>query len=859
MESSPSTPSSSRSPSPDAVYMAPSQSALRRGTSPRNGGQRSKALRWTSPVNITTRGDALPENLQDISQYKDNSQPQLQMPAATRQLPKWPSHHGGLLAQYDTETRPENSPMAGHSTGVVSKAIEEGLNASNSAQPKGSCLHAAYERAQSLASRIKSPSFVWSKKSSARNPSLPPQRDSAEGRGDAIITINLNEKDEEPFESPAADQEPFDTSEAHDIVRRLSRRGVEATTDNNGLHSGQVTPYNERDPNDYVEPPSQYRSGILFNLLKLYDQSQQEQREERPGSSSASPALPLTQPSSQQSSGLCTPRSKPKWHSKSRNVSSSSLTTLLHGQNPRSSGDADQLKRSKGSGMLATAAKKLRPRPRLEDEIRVTVHIAETLSRQRYLMKLCQALMRYGAPTHRLEEYMRMTARVLEIDAQFLYLPGCMFVSFGDGNTHTTDLKLLKYPQGVDLGRLVDVHEIYKEVVHDVIGVEEATQKLDEIIHRKDGYNKLWLILLYGCASATVGPFAFNAGAVDMPVAFFLGCLLGVLQYLVVPRSPLYSNVFELTAALVMSFLARALGSIRLNPGDTRRLFCFPALAQSAIALILPGYIVLCSSLELQSRNILAGSVRLVYSIIYSLVLGFGMMLGTSFYGSIDPSASAAYACSEDGARFGNWNEYARKFPFVILFTFCLIRISRAKWEQTPMMLAISCAGYVVNFFSAKHFAANTQIASALGAFAIGVMGNLYGRLRHGLAAAAILPAIFVQVPSGLAASGSLVAGLAYANELNRNSTALWEANKDSADVIFPPNITNLTGTAGSGTGGGVGELSTMTGANKLYGNVVFDLAYGMVQVSIAITVGLFLAALVVYPFGKRRSGLFSF
>jgi uncharacterized membrane protein YjjP (DUF1212 family) len=55
-------------------------------------------------------------------------------------------------------------------------------------------------------------------------------------------------------------------------------------------------------------------------------------------------------------------------------------------------------------------------KPALEDEIRITVHIAELLSRQKYLIRLCRALMKYGAPTHRLEEYMRMTARVLEID-----------------------------------------------------------------------------------------------------------------------------------------------------------------------------------------------------------------------------------------------------------------------------------------------------------------------------------------------------------------------------------------------------------------------------------------------------------
>jgi hypothetical protein len=33
------------------------------------------------------------------------------------------------------------------------------------------------------------------------------------------------------------------------------------------------------------------------------------------------------------------------------------------------------------------------------------------------IMQLCRALMKYGAPTHRLEEYMMMTSNVLDIKA----------------------------------------------------------------------------------------------------------------------------------------------------------------------------------------------------------------------------------------------------------------------------------------------------------------------------------------------------------------------------------------------------------------------------------------------------------
>lgn len=172
-----------------------------------------------------------------------------------------------------------------------------------------------------------------------------------------------------------------------------------------------------------------------------------------------------------------------------------------------------------------------------------------------------------------------------------------------------------------------------------------------------------------------------------MPIAFLLGSILGFLQLIIAPRSELYSNVFEISAAVLTSFLARAFGSIR--GGD---LFCFSALAQSSIALILPGYMVLCGSLELQSRSMVAGSVRMVYAIIYSLFLGFGITIGTAFYGLLDANASSQTTCSNQLGDFYKW-------PFVVLFTLCLCIINQAKWKQMPVMLVIAFAGYVVNFF----------------------------------------------------------------------------------------------------------------------------------------------------------------
>ena len=82
-----------------------------------------------------------------------------------------------------------------------------------------------------------------------------------------------------------------------------------------------------------------------------------------------------------------------------------------------------------------------------------------------------------------------------------------MIISFDDATTHTTEVKLIKSPHGVNLGKLKDVHEIYKEVVHDLIGVDEAIKRLGGILKAKQKHNPWFLVLVYGLASACVGPF----------------------------------------------------------------------------------------------------------------------------------------------------------------------------------------------------------------------------------------------------------------------------------------------------------------------------------------------------------------
>ena len=63
----------------------------------------------------------------------------------------------------------------------------------------------------------------------------------------------------------------------------------------------------------------------------------------------------------------------------------------------------------------------------------------------------------------------------------------------------------------------------------------------------------------------------------------------------------------------------------------------------------------------------------------------------------------------------------------------------------------------------------------------------------------------------------------------------------------------------GNATNGTTTVNSTSINLEGSINSIAFNVGFSVVQVAIGITVGLFLSAIVVYPLGKRRSGLFSF
>lgn len=155
----------------------------------------------------------------------------------------------------------------------------------------------------------------------------------------------------------------------------------------------------------------------------------------------ASATVPLTRTetgtgtASGTATGTATPSKKKKWYNADKAAQSQDTLATLVGAsaklaNPNSEKHDERMKRPQHkrttSGGLLAKAVKLKE----SEDVRIKIHVANILKRQQYIIRMCRALMLFGAPTHRLEEYLAMTAKVLEINSQFLYIPGCMLISY---------------------------------------------------------------------------------------------------------------------------------------------------------------------------------------------------------------------------------------------------------------------------------------------------------------------------------------------------------------------------------------------------------------------------------------------
>lgn len=469
--------------------------------------------------------------------------------------------------------------------------------------------------------------------------------------------------------------------------------------------------------------------------------------------------------------------------------------------------------------------------------------------RRKLVLNFARALMAFGAPSHRIHSQLVAACRVLAVDdSDFILIYGVTLVFFTDVDNDSSEDHIVKCTGRLELCNLHEVHTIYRHIIHEEESTNQANERLTNLLEAPPIYS-VWqrCILAFGL-SGFICPLAFGGSFLDTWIAGAAGAILCILQLTVFPKGVLMGNILEVAITFWISFVARALSGIK---GD---LFCYSAIASSAIVGVLPGYLILNSSLDLAYKNMMCGSIRLVYALVYTLFLGFGLRIGSDFYLLLDPSERRHLSMlageidgklvvngtffSDNSTRFdntsplfGTWtffnstssNQdhifkgcerppgsvwYLQVFPWwtqlfmVPIFAICSSMANLQPWKSKEMvvMVVIACVAWTANEVVGRYIKARSDYVSFVAAMVVGLIGNIYSRRMGGTAFTSMVTGVLFLVPSGLSQNGGITGGSSVA------------------------------------VGG------------------------GMLSIAIGTTVGLMMSQAVVYAFGRKKSGgMFTF
>ncbi|CAO3573883.1 unnamed protein product [Mortierella alpina] len=473
------------------------------------------------------------------------------------------------------------------------------------------------------------------------------------------------------------------------------------------------------------------KGGILSQLLKLQRNEAVAAAAATSGSSEKS-SLDRTSSAAKQSAVKKTKKGF-YYRSMSRNNSTTSLKETISPSvtttpraspkaTPRNSSDRKRSHHQENSAKIAESR---------------TIHrdIAEILTRQSFLIMMAKSLILYGAPSHRIEETCMLLAQKMEMDASFALLPGLMTISFSDPETHTSDTRHLRCSQGMDMQKLATVHKIALAVLRGE-SIEKANRELEQVSLAPPCF-PLWLTLLgWLGSSAFVAPLAFGGGWFDMALAGLCGLLVGMLG-VVAGKFPVYGNVFEITASILVGFIAKAFGDR----------VCFSAVALAGVVVLLPGLLLTQAIMELASRNVVSGAVRMFYALMYAFFLGFGLTLGAELWDYISGGATVASASACQHAINQWW--YFLIYPAVSASINIVFNAHPRQWFGMTFVTAI---GLIVTLF----LKSGPQITAAIAAFAVGMTGQLYGRVTGQLSYVPLLSGVLLLVPGSVGVRGIL-------------------------------------------------------------------------------------------------------
>jgi uncharacterized membrane protein YjjP (DUF1212 family) len=348
--------------------------------------------------------------------------------------------------------------------------------------------------------------------------------------------------------------------------------------------------------------------------------------------------------------------------------------------------------------------------------------------RARFLIELARALGTHGMAAHRLEEAVSLAGNALGVRTQSFATPTAVFVSIEIGDKRETLLSRVD-PKGTDLSKIVAFDEILRRVVEHRLTPTQATRLVKRVVQRPQRYPAWLHVLGFALAATGVARF-FGGGGRELIAAGVIGLCVGALAH-AASRKRHAARLLEFaagaTAAVLASLITGATGPLAIN-----------LVTIAGLIVLMPGMTITTAMAELATRNLVAGTARLVGAITILLSIGFGVAVGQRLAahlpGGLDALPTALPVWTEVVAAL------IAPLGFVVLLN--------ARARDALIMVPAGAAAFGLSRLLTAEIGADLGVSAT--AAAIGIAGNLYQRYRNRPASTVIFPGLLMLVPGTL-------------------------------------------------------------------------------------------------------------
>jgi uncharacterized membrane protein YjjP (DUF1212 family) len=356
-----------------------------------------------------------------------------------------------------------------------------------------------------------------------------------------------------------------------------------------------------------------------------------------------------------------------------------------------------------------------------------------------FVLALGRALHRFGTPADRLEGALMVCCSQLGLEAEIFTTPTTIIMSFGDPSELRS--RMMRVESGeLDMDKLARVDALADAVASGSISPEDGLARLDAILALPKRFGHGLSTLVHGVTSGAFALF-FGGGLPDVAVAAAIGLSLGLLaQY--AQRSTDQARVFELVGAAFAAFTAGVISA------------AWHAIAPSLVTvasliILLPGMSLTVAMTELATRNLIAGTARLMSAVIVLLELVVGVALGERVANAVvDVHQVVPVALPA-------WSHW----PALAAAAIGVAIVVQAQPRAFGWILGAGIVGYLGSRLGTAWLGGSMGVL--VGAFALGVLSNAYARLLGRPAQVVLVPAVLLLVPGSMGFRGirSLLGG----------------------------------------------------------------------------------------------------